>query len=66
MLHVVMSVYIKSSEIWPRGYKTFFMLNSTEHDFFLFINVEMPSIVGISTFMSRINSILGLSETKKS
>ena len=19
---------------WPRGYKTFFMLNSTEHDFF--------------------------------
>ena len=23
---------IKSSLIWPRGYKTFFMLNSTEHE----------------------------------
>ena len=28
--------------------------------FFLLINVEMPTIVGILTFMSRNNSILGL------
>ena len=34
-----------------RGYKTFFMLNS---------------IVGILTFMSRKNSILGLSDSEKS
>ena len=29
------------------------------------INVEMPTIVGISTSMSRKNSILGLSEPEK-
>ena len=39
---------------------------STELKFFLFINVKMPTIVGILTFMSRKNSILGLSEPKKS
>ena len=42
------------------------MLNSIEHDFFLLINVEMPTIVAILTFMSRKNSILGLSEPEKS
>ena len=64
--------------IRPRGYKTFFMLNSAEHQilntskyikirkfsffsgsdkprivFFLLINVKMPIVVGILTFMSR-------------
>ena len=68
---------------WPPGYKTFFMLNSAEHEnlnahkyknrrkltallgsdklimlFFLFINVKMPTIVGILTFMSRKNFML--------
>ena len=33
--------------------------------FFLLINVKMPTIVGILTFMSGKNSILGLSELKK-
>ena len=33
--------------------------------FFLLINVEMPTAVGISTFMSMKNSILGLSEPEK-
>ena len=33
---------------------------------FLFINVEMPTIVGILTFMSGKNDILGLSEPKQS
>ena len=33
--------------------------------FCLLINVRMPTIVGILTFMSRKNSILGLSEPKK-
>ena len=32
---------------------------------FLLINVKMPTIVGILTFMSEKNSILGLSECKK-
>ena len=33
--------------------------------FFLLINVKMPTIVGILAFMSRKNSILGLSESEK-
>ena len=33
--------------------------------FLLLINVKMPSIVGILTFMSRENSLLGLSEPEK-
>ena len=33
--------------------------------FFLLISVEMPTTVGISTFMSRKNNILDLSEPKK-
>ena len=62
----------------PRGYKTFFVLNSIEHEilnahkyknikkfvffsgsdkpgmlFFPILNVKMPTIVGILTFMSR-------------
>ena len=55
----------KSQEAWPRAYKTFFMLNSVEHEFFLLINVKMPTIVGILTFMSWKNSTPGLSETEK-
>ena len=47
---------------WFRGYKTFFMLNSTRHENFPAKNVKMPTIVGILTFVSRKNSILGLSE----
>ena len=68
---------------WPRGYKTFFMLISTEHEistahnklkyrqmkkflalsfsdvvFIMLINVKMPTIVGILTFMSRMNFVL--------
>ena len=35
-------------------------------NFFLFISVKMPTIVSILTFMSGKNSILGLSEPKKS
>ena len=52
-------------ETWPQGYETFFMLISAEHEilnahkyknklillFFLFLNVKMPTIVGILTFI---------------
>ena len=51
-----------STMVWSRGYKTFFMLNSVEHAFSPLINVKMPTIVGILTFMSGKNSILGLPE----
>ena len=54
------SILVYNREDWPRGYKTFFMLNTAEHEFFQLINVEMPTIVGISAFMSRKNSIPGL------
>ena len=30
------------TEFWPRGYKTFFMLNSVESSF-LHVNVKMPT-----------------------
>ena len=72
-------IYISAERAaWTQGYKTFFMLNSAEHEilnahkykninklsifsgsdkprmlFSLLIKVEMPTIVGISTFMSR-------------
>ena len=45
---------------WSRYYKTFFMLNSTEHEMCLLINVKMPTI----SIYERENSILGLSEPK--
>ena len=43
-----------------------FYLCSTQMSmkFFLVMNVKMPTIVSILTFMSRKNSILGLSEPK--
>ena len=37
---------------WPQGYKTFSMLSTR---FILLINVKMPTIVGILTFISMIN-----------
>ena len=57
---------MRSSKSGPEVIKLFFMLNSTEHDFFLLINVKRPTIlVGILTFMSRKNSILSLSVHEK-
>ena len=76
----------------PRGYKTFIMLNSNEHEiqllikakiptneevscfkslrssdivFIMLINIKMPTIVGILTFMSRINFMLSSVEYEK-
>ena len=49
----------------PEVIKLFFMVNSVEHEIFMLINVKMPTIVGILTFMSMKNSIPGLSDPKK-
>ena len=49
-----------------RGYKPFPCSTQLSMKFFLLINVKMPTIVGILTFMSRTNSILGLSEAEVS
>ena len=45
----------KQTKARPRGYKTFLIVNSAEHKFILLINVKMPTIVGIFTFISMIN-----------
>ena len=49
----------------PEVIKLFSCSTQLSMKFFLLINVKMPTIVGILTFMSRKNSILGLSESEK-
>ena len=49
----------------PRGYKTNSCSTQLNMKFFLLLNVKMPTVVGILTLVSRKNSILGLSEGKK-
>ena len=50
----VLNVY--NLEAWPRGHKTFFMLSSAEHELYPAQNVKIPTIVGILTFISMINT----------
>ena len=52
--------------ILPRGYKLFSYSTQLSMKFFLHINIKMPTTIGILTFMSGKNSILGLSEHEKS
>ena len=52
--------------IRSKGYKTKSCSTQLSMKFFLLISVKLPTIVGILTFMSRKNSILSLSEPKKS
>ena len=40
----------------PRGYKTFLCSTQLSMKIILLINVKMPTIVGILTFISRINT----------
>ena len=40
----------------PEVIKTFFMLNSAEHESYHPIKVKMPTILGILTFISMINT----------
>ena len=49
----------------PKIIKLFSCSTELSMKFFLLINVKMPTIVGILTFMSRKNSIFGLSESGK-
>ena len=67
------SICLTLTELWPRGYKTSFILNSAEHEItkmptneaFLALNLSdvvfimlINIIVGILTFMGRINFVL--------
>ena len=49
----------------PEVIKLFSCSAQLSTKFFLHINVKMPTIVGILTFLSRKNNILGLAEPKK-
>ena len=49
----------------PEFIKLFSCSTQLSINFFLLINVKMPTNVGILTFVSVKNSILGLSEPKK-
>ena len=49
----------------PEVIKLFSCSTQLSIKFFLLINVKMPTIVGILTFMSRKNTILGLHEPEK-
>ena len=49
----------------PEVIKLFSCSTQLSMKFFLLINVKMPTVVGILTFMSRKNRILGLSEPAK-
>ena len=40
---------------WPHVMKFFFMLNSTEHEFNMLIDIKMSIIIGMLTYISRIN-----------
>ena len=53
------------SEPGPEGIKLFSCSTQLSMKVFLLKNVKMPTIVGILTFMSGKNSILGLSGPKK-
>ena len=49
----------------PRAYNIFSCSTNLSIKCFLLINVKMPTTVGILTFISRKNSILGLSDPQK-
>ena len=58
-------MYLEADAYWPDVKKLFSCSTQMSMKFVLFINLKMPTIVGILTFMSGKNSILGLSELSK-
>ena len=49
---------------WPRGYQTVSCSAQLSMKFILLINVKMPTIVGILTFISRLIQHLRVSKQK--
>ena len=60
------SIKYKNENPGPEVIKLFSCSTRFSMKCFLLINIKMPTIVGILTFMGGKNSILGLSEPKKS
>ena len=54
--------FFKSNKPGPEVIKLFTCSTQLSMKFFIVINIKMPTIVGVLTFMSRKNTILGLSE----
>ena len=65
LLHPKQTLQSDPVIIGPEVIKLFSCSTQLSMKFFLLINVKMPTIVGILTFMNRKNSILGLSESEK-
>ena len=61
----VISILMFTCQSWPRGYKLFSISIQLSMKVYLLINVKMSTIVGILTFLSMKNNILGLSEPEK-
>ena len=59
-------VSLSQTKNGPEIIKLFPCSTQLSMKFFLLINVKMPTVVGILTFMSGKNSILGLSEPRNS
>ena len=66
-MYILLSLLVLRAEMGSglEGIKLFSCSPQLSMKFLLLINVKMPTIVGILTFMSRKNSILGLSEPEK-
>ena len=58
-------VSVHLEEPGPEGMKEMSCSTQLSMKFFLLINVKMPTIVGILTFISRKNGILGIYELEK-
>ena len=58
-------LYVTFRKPGPEVIKLFLHSTQLSMNFFLLINVKMPSVVAILTFMSGKNNILGLCEPKK-
>ena len=65
-LYYLVSVhpYVHPGQARPLGYKKISCSTQLSMNFFLLINVKMPTIVCSLTFMSRKNSILGLQKAE--
>ena len=68
MLCYVMLCYVfcySRAETGPEVIKVFSCSTQLSMNFFLLINVKMPTIVGILTYLSRNNSSIDFSEAEK-
>ena len=66
MYYVTVTLSTKLQLLKYRNMKKFLALSISDVVFIMLINVKMPTIVSILTFMSRINIVLSCVEYEKS